>query len=332
MTWKHVACIAISACGLAGAQVRAQDPPPFARAAFLAERLMQGQPQSGVIGLDPLNVGRPVANAPYSAEAVTEVTQTLADGNRIERRTTALVARDSKGRTRREQSGIALGPFVAKNDQPIVTITDPTTHTHLTLNYEQKLAFRIKPVRVTMNEPPPNEARPRRQASLSASGTGASPAGTTASMPTFTAAVPPPPPDVMVMNEAVAAEPGEVFAGGIAAMRFEGDVKTEKLPPQQIEGIPAEGTKTVMTIPAGAMGNALPIEVVSERWYSPDLDVVLMTRRADPRFGETVYRLTNITRAEPSADLFTVPPDFKVEDVRPGRMLQLRKDDEQEQQ
>jgi hypothetical protein len=38
---------------------------------------------------------------------------------------------------------------------------------------------------------------------------------------------------------------------------------------------------------------------------------VLITRR-DPRSGDTVYRLTNIVRAEPPPDLFTVPPDYRV--------------------
>lgn len=331
MRWTHAAAIA-SVCGLVVAGVQAQDAPPFPRAEMIAERAAQAQ--AGVVGLDPLNVGRPVANAPYSAEAVTEVTQTLADGNRIERRTTALVARDSRGRTRREQQGIALGSYVAQNDQPIVTITDPTTNTHMTLNYAQKVAFRIKPVRVTLNEAESGgridfEVKARREAALSANGTPPS-AGTVPAVPPPLMAGPPS--DVMVMSEAIAAEPGAVFAGGIAAMRFDGAMKTEKLAPQLIEGLSAEGTRTTMTIPAGAMGNALPIEVVSERWYSPDLDVVLMTRRTDPRFGETVYRLTNITRDEPSPDLFSVPSDFKVEDVRPGRMLQLRKDEERQQQ
>jgi hypothetical protein len=47
---------------------------------------------------------------------------------------------------------------------------------------------------------------------------------------------------------------------------------------------------------AGAIGNLRPIEIVTERWYSPELRVVVFSRRADPRFGETIYRLTNITR------------------------------------
>ena len=42
-----------------------------------------------------------------------------------------------------------------------------------------------------------------------------------------------------------------------------------------------------------------------------------MTRRADPRVGETIYRLTNIVRSEPSSDLFEVPPGFRIEDMKP---------------
>jgi len=42
-----------------------------------------------------------VKNSPYSAQSVTEFTQTLADGNRIHRTTSGSIARDSEGRTRR---------------------------------------------------------------------------------------------------------------------------------------------------------------------------------------------------------------------------------------
>ena len=42
---------------------------------------------------------------------------------------------------------------------------------------------------------------------------------------------------------------------------------------------------------------------------------VLITRR-DPRSGDTVYRLTNIVRAEPPPDLFTVPSDYRIVDLR----------------
>ena len=45
--------------------------------------------------------GPPVKGAPYSAEAVNETIQTLADGNRIVQHTSAMQYRDAEGRERR---------------------------------------------------------------------------------------------------------------------------------------------------------------------------------------------------------------------------------------
>jgi TonB family protein len=89
---------------------------------------------------------------------------------------------------------------------------------------------------------------------------------------------------------------------------------TESLGKQTIEGVEAEGTRTTITIPAGMMGNERPINIVSERWYSPELQTVVMTKHSDPRFGETNYRLTNINRGEPARTLFEVPSDYTVKE------------------
>ena len=61
--------------------------------------------------------GKVVKGAPYSAQAISETTQTLADGNRITRKSTTLVYRDSEGRTRREQSLNNVGPFATAGDE-----------------------------------------------------------------------------------------------------------------------------------------------------------------------------------------------------------------------
>src|SRR4051794_8380563 len=63
-----------------------------------------GGPGARFLGVEAGAPGRVVKNAPYSADVVTESTQTLPDGNRIHRSTTVKVYRDSDGRTRREQS------------------------------------------------------------------------------------------------------------------------------------------------------------------------------------------------------------------------------------
>ena len=63
------------------------------------------------------------------------------------------------------------------------------------------------------------------------------------------------------------------------------------------------------------MGNELPIQVVTEKWYSSELQINVMTRHSDPRFGETVYQLTHISRSEQDRSLFDVPRGYKVENA-----------------
>ena len=70
--------------------------------------------------------------------------------------------------------------------------------------------------------------------------------------------------------------------------------------------------------PIGAIGNLQPLKVVSEQWFSRDLQLLVMTKHSDPRSGETTYRLQNIVRAEPDRSLFAVPADYtlKASDIR----------------
>jgi hypothetical protein len=100
-------------------------------------------------------------------------------------------------------------------------------------------------------------------------------------------------------------------------------VKTEALGVLTIEGLQTQGTRTTLTIAAGAIGNAAPIQVVTERWYSADLQMPVLTRRSDPRSGETTTRLVNISRSEPSPALLQVPPDFKLIE-RPAAHFHVR--------
>jgi hypothetical protein len=93
------------------------------------------------------------------------------------------------------------------------------------------------------------------------------------------------------------------------------EAKTEKLEARSFDGVTAEGTRTTVTIPAGDIGNEQPIQIVDEHWSSPELQITVMTRHSDPRSGETTYRLTNISRAEPAAALFQVPSDYTVKEA-----------------
>lgn len=104
---------------------------------------------------------------------------------------------------------------------------------------------------------------------------------------------------------------------GVHTFRFESTGKlgkgvTTNLGMKDFDGVKAEGKSTVWTIAAGEIGNRNPINVSSESWYSPDLQLAVYSRYNDPRTGETIYRLAGIRRAEPAADLFRVPADYEL--------------------
>jgi hypothetical protein len=90
------------------------------------------------------------------------------------------------------------------------------------------------------------------------------------------------------------------------------NLKTDQLGTKAINGLQAVGTRMTRTIPAGEIGNLNPIEVVTERWYSSDLQLPLLTSHNDPMMGTMTVKLVNINRGEPDAALFQVPSDYKL--------------------
>lgn len=97
-----------------------------------------------------------------------------------------------------------------------------------------------------------------------------------------------------------------------------GSTNTEELGKQVIEGVECTGKRTTTTIPAGVIGNERPLETVRESWYSDELKMVIMSKHTDPRFGESTYRATNISRSEPDAALFQLPADYTVKEGGQG--------------
>jgi len=95
--------------------------------------------------------------------------------------------------------------------------------------------------------------------------------------------------------------------------------KTEDLGTQVVQGVNAQGKRVTRTIQAGQEGNDRAIDVVTETWFSPDLQVVVMSKTSDPRFGDSVYQLSNISRVEPDPALFSVPASYTVQQGRPSR-------------
>jgi hypothetical protein len=89
---------------------------------------------------------------------------------------------------------------------------------------------------------------------------------------------------------------------------------SEDLGTQSIEGVLVEGVRSTTVYPEGLMGNDKAIQTVSERWVSKELGLTLLEKDSDPRFGETVTRVTSLDRAEPDPALFQIPPDYIVQE------------------
>jgi len=230
-----------------------------------------------------------VQGAPYSATFTTTSVQTLADGNRITQSSKGSISRDSEGRTRRDMPLPAIGNLSAKGDAPhLVFIQDPVNQVAYTLNLTDKtaqklpeppMAFRTADRGVDSGATKIGDGAQTKQFFIRSGGPG---------MPL------PPPPALALMTD------------------DRGQVKSENLGSQTMEGVVVNGTRTTRTIPAGEIGNEKPIEIVTEVWTSPDLKTIVYSKRTDPRMGEETFQLTNIERSEPDASLFTVPQDFKV--------------------
>ncbi|HTS10794.1 MAG TPA: hypothetical protein VMH00_01625 [Candidatus Limnocylindrales bacterium] len=90
------------------------------------------------------------------------------------------------------------------------------------------------------------------------------------------------------------------------------NLKREDLGAQTMDGISADGTRTTRTVPAEAMGNDEPFQIVKETWYSKELGIPLEVKVSDPRAGDRTMQVTEINRAEPDPSLFQPPTDYTI--------------------
>lgn len=216
--------------------------------------------------------------APYSATESMESVQRLPDGGTIRRSMPEVKTwRDSAGRLRTERP-VAMAPLrPGMPPSPVlIEILDPVGRSRYVLDPEQRLAHRHELPEWKQGSPGPRPAAP--------------PAGSFSTTP----AAPP-------------------SATGAPARP---EVKTKFLGQQTIEGVLVDGTQQTMTWAPGTMGNDTPLVSVNENWFSPELGLPVLTKTTDPRSGEHTRRLTNISRAEPSADLFQPPSGWTVVEER----------------
>lgn len=230
-----------------------------------------------------------VTGAPYSGEETQELTQTLSDGTHITHPMMMkhTMYRDSLGRTRDERT-MGMPPRANVPPPPtMVEIKDPVAGVQYVLDREHKVAHRV-----TVQAQPQN----LQQAGRTGTFLQLAPAGPVVTGGLNAGPTPAPP----------------IVANGPAIHRPQ--VTVEKLGTQVIEGVAAEGERDTTTIPEGEQGNDRAFQVTMETWTSPDLKIVVLQKSSDPRSGESVTKITNISRSEPDASLFQPPPDYTIVD------------------
>ena len=235
----------------------------------------------------------PVKGAPFSAQIVVENTQTLANGVHISSKSAGMLYRDGDGRTRSEQPREG-GPEIVLINDPVARVA---YHLHMFQQTAVKVAFESHDGDEQMAEH--RAAMERKHVELERQ-------------------------VVEAHGRDVHSEHGSEVRVALSEGQLKEDRelgrerKVESLGTQTLEGVQAVGTRVTFTFPAGAEGNDQPFSISFEKWYSPDLQVVIMTRHNDPRSGDNVYRLTGINRSEPAHSLFEPPSNFALKEERVG--------------
>jgi hypothetical protein len=282
-------CTLLAAALSGAASLLAQTPVPVS---IPAQSLLSQQAGAmGAVVRDGVNIvamPRAETGKPFSATLTTQTTQTLLDGTHVNRTTTVVTYRDADGRTRMETSAPqGQGNETVKR----IAIRDPVAGVAYNLDPAAKTAMKMA----------------------------------TSAPPVFTGGV-------------VAARGGSAGFGGGGGARGGGgggggrggrggmtdadpvaegakglpNTNVEDLGSMMVNGVPARGTRITTVIPVGAIGNDREFRSVDERWYSPDLNMMIKTVSTDPRFGTTTYEATSISRANPDRSLFEPPADYKV--------------------
>lgn len=257
-----------------------------------------------------------VKNAPYSAEVVSERTQTLSDGNLISDKSSTMNYRDSAGRTRQETRGAA-------GATKRVTIVDAVEGITYILNPEKKTVIKVGPhkrevariagekARAQVEEMRKERGAAREAIIVKRIERADGDAGQRVRENVR----------IQVSKAMAEGQPmpgmdrfGPMLVGAFGDMKWSHKSSTKDLGTKEIDGVKAQGKLRSYEIPAGEIGNRNAIVVATETWYAPELQVVLLSKHSDPRTGERSYRLEGLKREEPAAALFSLPSDYTVKE------------------
>ena len=105
------------------------------------------------------------------------------------------------------------------------------------------------------------------------------------------------------------------FGGRFYGAQDPGWSKPVSLGEKSVNGVKAEGVRREYTIAVGVMGNAKPIVMTVEQWYSPELGLIVTKSNHASTGGEFGFEIENIVQGEPDPALFRIPSDYTRVDI-----------------
>lgn len=292
-----------------------------------------------------------IKNAPYTGEVINERIQTLADGNQLVKKSSNRVFRDSQGATRQDvldangqvktvhlrdtegtryvltpskKSALKIGSPQSLLDGKSVTRLGKDGEKALVLKRSEKGEATLSSTENIIVKRVDGDGKEKREeirvqvgpGNFSFSGTeGLAALGRLGELAELSHLS-----ELSALGDAFHAA-GDAFSmawrhGEPSFVRMDRSYErtTTSLGSKSFDGVIAEGKMVSYSIPAGKIGNAKPITVSSETWYSQDLQITVYSKHSDPRSGDVIYRVANLRRGEQPADLFRVPADYDVKD------------------
>jgi len=258
-----------------------------------------------------------VPGAPFSADLITSYDRAADNGGHIRRETQGKIFRDGQGRTRTETEVLAPPPSTEKWRR--ITINDPVRQQVIYLNPNTRTATIYhfgEGMGPTATVPTPSGDLGSQQTSKTEKKSVVT-ANKGSSIHFGGPVAPAPPVATGAVNGRTTIRPaGTVSTSSHMALvhTTPTDTRIEPLGAKQIAGVTANGTRTTRTVSGGDK----PIVIVSETWFSPELNTNVLTSTDDGEAGHSVMKLVNITLAEPDAQLFQIPPGYTVKENVPS--------------
>ena len=89
-------------------------------------------------------------------------------------------------------------------------------------------------------------------------------------------------------------------------------VSQEELAHDVIDGMSVRHGRESVTPPPNSSGKNSAYTRLTDYWFSQELQAFVLVKRSGPGKSQHTVKLSDISRGEPAASLFTVPPDYHV--------------------